>query len=105
MMLAVESLADVVGFLGNYDLGGLKLANKIFSVMANHCADAIRLFDFSDFLFYISEGCVEVYRRDPNGAYGAVVCQLELSSDEIFGNFVSEAFRNCVVSRLAHFAE
>ena len=43
-MLPAESLADAVSFFGYYDLGGLKLTNKLFSSVANRCADAIRLF-------------------------------------------------------------
>lgn len=34
-MLPIETVADVVSFLGYYDLGGLKLDSKLFSVVAS----------------------------------------------------------------------
>ncbi|KAH7704367.1 hypothetical protein AAVH_28443 [Aphelenchoides avenae] len=95
MTLPLETIADVVGFLRYYDLGGLKLANKIFSAAATHCAAAIRLFDFSDFAFYVYDGHIAVFRLD-----ATYLCSLELTSGESLSDFVSEAFRNCTVGQL-----
>ncbi|KAH7697239.1 hypothetical protein AAVH_35679 [Aphelenchoides avenae] len=107
-MLPAETLADVVGFLGYYDLGGVKLANKTLSSVANQCADAIRLFDFSDFSFYIIhlgpnvpfEDYIQVYRLDSDGYDWPLVCQLGFTSEESLSEFISEAFRNCTLGRL-----
>ncbi|KAH7669943.1 hypothetical protein AAVH_42835, partial [Aphelenchoides avenae] len=98
-MLPAETFADVVSFLGYYDLGGLKLANKLFSARAQQCADAIRLFDFSDFEFEINDRFTVVERLEPEGS-SHEVCTLEHASVESFAEFVAEAFRNCAVGRL-----
>jgi hypothetical protein len=96
-MLPVEAFADVVSFLGYYDLGGLKLASTLLSAVANKCADAIRLFDFSNFAFYIFDIWISIFRLEP----GSWVCTLELSSEENLAEFIFEAFRNCDVGLFA----
>ncbi|KAH7715185.1 hypothetical protein AAVH_17405, partial [Aphelenchoides avenae] len=98
-MLPVETFSDVVSFFGYYDLGGLKLANKMFSTVAKQCAETIRVFDFSDFTYYMYDGWVSVYQLDAYGDDGPWVCMLQFENEESFAEFVSEAFRNCTVGR------
>jgi hypothetical protein len=98
-MLPIESFVDVVSFLGYYDLGGLKLANKLLSAVAHQCADAIRLFDFSDLSFSIYDNWIRVCRLK-SGGRSHWACNLRLTSEENLGEFVAEAFRNCTVGRL-----
>lgn len=80
-MLATEALADAVGFLGYYDLGGLKLTNRLFSDVADRCADGIRFFDFSNFGFIIRDSLVNVFRLTSNGHYGSLVCQVKVPGE------------------------
>ncbi|KAH7715188.1 hypothetical protein AAVH_17408 [Aphelenchoides avenae] len=100
-MVPLETFVDVVSFLRYYDLGGLKLANKMLKAVADECADAIRLFDFSDTAFFLRDSRIVVYRLTPNGCFGPLICQLELSSEDELAEFVSEAFPNCTVGRFA----
>lgn len=96
-MLPAESLADVVSFLAYYDLGGVKLTSKRFSAVANQCADAIRLFDFSDLAFDVLYSWIDVYRDDESGTRHV---RLKLNSAKYLAEFISEAFRDCTVGRL-----
>lgn len=98
-MLPVEAFVDVVSFLGYYDLGGLSLASKRLSDIANRCADATRLFDFSDFAFFVDDDGIDVCRLDAHGDDGPWVCQLEFSREDDVTEFISDAFRNCTVGR------
>lgn len=100
-MLPIETFADVISFLGYYDLGGLKLANKPFSDVANQCADRIRLFDFSNFGFNIYDSGIDILWIDSDGEDGLPVCWLDLTSKEGLAGFISAAFRNCTLGRLA----
>lgn len=95
-MLPIETFAHVVSFMGYYDLGGLKLANRMLSAVASQCSDAIRVFDFADFAFLIDD-TIDVYRLSSHGCLGPWVCRLELTSEKNLAVFVSEAFRNCIV--------
>lgn len=97
-MLPIETFTDVVGFLRYFDLGGLKLAAKSLNTIADRCADAIRLYDFSNFTFQIYDGWIIVYRHESDGS-ALWVCQLELDNEEAMAEFISEAFRNCVVGQ------
>ncbi|KAH7715189.1 hypothetical protein AAVH_17409 [Aphelenchoides avenae] len=99
MILPVETFADVVGFLKYYDLGGLKLTNKLLSSVAQKCAGAIRLFDFSDFEFYVFDTWITVYRLKSDGDT-SWVCVLKLNSEKNLAEFISDAFRNCTIGRL-----
>lgn len=65
-MLPVETLAEVVDFLGYYDLDGVKFANRLFSAVAQQCADVTHVFDFSEFAFAILDTSITVYRLDAN---------------------------------------
>ncbi|KAH7715207.1 hypothetical protein AAVH_17428 [Aphelenchoides avenae] len=71
------------------------------SAVATQCADAIRLFDFTDLSFFLRDSRIIVYRLTPNGCFGPLICQLELGSENELAEFVSEAFRNCSVGRFA----
>lgn len=97
-MLPTEAFADVVSFLGYYDLGGLKLTSKPLSAITNRCAAAIRLFDFTDFAFCAYDRGVDVYRLETDGRR-SWICHLELSSEKSYAEFIAEAFRNCTVGR------
>ncbi|KAH7700252.1 hypothetical protein AAVH_32629, partial [Aphelenchoides avenae] len=99
-MLPTETFADVVSFVGYYDLGGLKLANKLSADVTKQCAGAIRVFDFSGFAFYIIDSFIDMYRLDS----GRSICRLELVSEEDLAAFVSDAFRNCTIGRIAFLA-
>lgn len=99
-MLPAEALVDVVSFLGYYDLGSLKLANKPFSAIANQCADAICLFDFSNLSFYIYGSWIDVFRLESDGSVETWVCELDLFDEQNLVTFVTDAFRNCVVGQL-----
>lgn len=91
-MLPAEVFVDAVSFLGYCDLGGLKLANKQLSAVANRCAGTIRLFDFSDLSFYIFDSYILIYR-----IRSAWICRLDLGSEENLVEFVREALRNCKI--------
>lgn len=99
-MLPAEALADVASFLGYYDLGGLKFANKTLSAVASKCAGAIRVFDFSGYVFFVQDSDVNVHELDTDGDAGDWVCELELATERDLADFVSAAFRNCTVGRL-----
>ncbi|KAH7722457.1 hypothetical protein AAVH_09983, partial [Aphelenchoides avenae] len=99
-MLPAETLADVASFLGYYDLDGLSFSNKMLSAVANECAEAIRLFDFSGFAFFIDEYSVSVYKLDADGDCCEWVCHLEVTVEQNLVDFVSKAFRNCIIGRL-----
>lgn len=98
-MLSVESFAEVASFLAYYDLDGRKLTSRLLSAVAEECADEIRLFDFTNFKFYIRESWINVYRIEPEDRL-SWVCRLELTSEENLAEFIAEAFRNCIVGRL-----
>ncbi|KAH7715198.1 hypothetical protein AAVH_17418 [Aphelenchoides avenae] len=98
-MLPTEALADVVSFFGYYELGGLKLTNKQYSTVAHKCAMAVRLFDFSDLRFSIYCSSIEVCREDEPKHRSRRV-NLEITSEKYLTEFISEAFRNCIVGRL-----
>ncbi|KAH7712053.1 hypothetical protein AAVH_20608 [Aphelenchoides avenae] len=100
-MVPLETFADIAFFLGYYDLVGLKLANQMLKALADKCADAIRLFDFSDTAFFLRDSRIIVYRLTSTGCFGPLICQLELGSEDELAVFVSEAFRNCTVGRFA----
>lgn len=97
-MLPAETFADIVSFLGYYDLGGLKLASKLFSVVAVQCADLTHLFDFSDVAFYVGTNLIHVYRL--RASLLSWACQLDFNEEKSMTEFISEAFRNCNVGRL-----
>lgn len=97
-MLPIEAFADVASFLEYYELGGLKLADGLTSAVADQCASAIRVFDFSEFAFYMWANCIYVTRLRSDG-YVSVVCDIGLTSNTDMAEFVSEAFRNCIVGR------
>ncbi|KAH7704075.1 hypothetical protein AAVH_28744 [Aphelenchoides avenae] len=99
MILPAETFSDVVSFLEYYDLGGLKLANKMCSSVAQQCADATRLFDFSDLELYVFDSWISVYRLNADGST-SWVCELRLNSEDDLAEFISDAFRNCTVGRL-----
>lgn len=99
-MLPSETLNDVVSFLGYYDLGGLKFTSKPFSAVANKCADAIRVFDFSEFAFLFQGSDIHVCQLDEDGDFGDWVCHLELATDASLADFIAKAFRNCTVGRI-----
>lgn len=99
-MLPVEAFSDVTSFLGYYDLGGLKLANKMLSNIAHRCADVIRILDLSNFIFCIYETFIDVGRLEPNGD-DSFVCQLQFFSERHLAAFIPEAFRNCTVGCFA----
>ncbi|KAH7715196.1 hypothetical protein AAVH_17416 [Aphelenchoides avenae] len=101
-MLPVETFAEVVSFLGYYDLGGIKLASKVSSAAANRCAGAIRVFDFSDFSFIIRNSWIAVYRYDAleRRTWITWICTIEFASEVALAEFVSEAFRNCTVGSI-----
>lgn len=71
------------------------------SAVATQCADAIRLFDFTDLSFFLRDSRIIVYRLTSTGCFGPLICQLELGSEDELAVFVSEAFRNCTVGRFA----
>ncbi|KAH7684668.1 hypothetical protein AAVH_40824 [Aphelenchoides avenae] len=108
-MLPVENLADVVSFLGYYDLGGLKLSSKRFSALAQQCADQIRIFDLSDLEFCVEDIWIDV---NPLGAPTfylrgwpqprTSVCRLRPSCEYRYSmaDFISAAFRNCTIGRI-----
>ncbi|KAH7722218.1 hypothetical protein AAVH_10300 [Aphelenchoides avenae] len=98
-MLPLEAFADVFSFLTYYDLGCLKLVNKLLSAVAEKCADEIRLFDFSDFAFNIFGSRIEIYRIGSDNT-SSPVCRLEETSEENMAEFILEAFRNCIVGRI-----
>lgn len=98
-MLPAETLADVVYCLGSFDLVGLKMANKLFSALANQRAQAIRFSNFSDFEFYIFGSRIHVWLLE-SGARRHQVCRLTLTSENNLADFISEAFRNCIIDRL-----
>lgn len=98
MMLPTEAFADVVSFLGYYDLGGLKLTNVLLCDVANRRADAIRLFDLSGFAFYLYDSFIGVYRIELDGSL-SWVCQLYQPKEKNMAAFIPEAFRNCIVGR------
>ncbi|KAH7725642.1 hypothetical protein AAVH_06824 [Aphelenchoides avenae] len=99
-MLPVETFGDVASFLAYYDLAGLKLATKLLSSLANKCADAIRLLDFSDFKLHIYDRWVTVYRFHSNSSTSDSVCNLGLKNKKDMADFIREAFRNCIIRRL-----
>lgn len=99
-MLPAETFAEVISFLAYYDLGGLKLSNGLSSAVAQQCADAIRLFDFSAFSFLIHDTQVEVLRLCSDGS-ALLVCRLELVSEKNVIEFIIQALRNCTVGCLA----
>lgn len=105
-MLPVEAFSDVVSFLEYYDLCGLKLTNKLLFAVANKCADAIRLYDFSDLEFHVHDDFIDVYPLDLSPAFiwgypnSALVCRHQLTNENKFAEFISEAFRNCTIGRL-----
>ncbi|KAH7704552.1 hypothetical protein AAVH_28251, partial [Aphelenchoides avenae] len=98
-MLPIDAFVEVASFLGHYDLGGLKLATKLCSSVANHCAGAIRVFDFSDFAFYVFYSWIDVYRFDSGGSK-TLVCSLELRSMKNLAEFICDGLRNCTVGRI-----
>lgn len=98
-MLPAESFADSISFLGYYDLGGLKLANRQCAAVANQCADAIRLFDFSDFAFFIENNGIFVLQQGFGFVSDLLVCRLELNRGKDMCDFISDAFRNCTVGQ------
>lgn len=98
-MLPIETFADVICYLEYYDLGGLKLANKLLSDVANQCADAIRIFDFSEFSFILGDTCINVW-RDQSDRCSSLVCQLQFANEINLTQFISEAFRNSIIRRL-----
>lgn len=99
-MLPTETFVDVVSFLGFYDLGGLKLAANMPSALAEQCAKGIRLFDFSDLSFHLYDSRMDVCQVGSGGELSPPICSFDLSEEENLSEFVSEAFRNCIVGRL-----
>lgn len=97
-MLPTEAFADVASFLGYYDLGGLKLANKLSCAVADQCASTIRVFDFSDFGFYVFGNCIFVSRLRADFSISRV-CELGFDSKTDVAEFIVDAFRNCIVGR------
>lgn len=96
-MLPVESFTDALSFLGYWDLIGLKLTSKLCSDLAHRCAGEIRIFDLSNV------GCV-VYVDHVTAfpipyALGSA-CHLDFPDADAAIEFISEAFRNCILGGL-----
>lgn len=89
--MPAETFAEVVSVLDYYDLFSLKMASKKLSADANQCADAIRLFDFSDLEFQIWVSSIRVYRFSYNG--WPFHSELKFESENDMAEFITEAFR------------
>lgn len=102
-MQPVECLADAVAFCKYIDLGSLMLTNKQFSDLAVHAAGKIRISDLSAFDFVVGHNrYYYVYSRD-RSIYDPTddgILSGRFTDDAKMTEFVSEAFRHCVVGNL-----
>lgn len=100
-MLPVETLVEIVAFVDYFELGSLFRTNKQLSDLARQAADKLRISDFSRFDFHLinnSDLCI-VHTPD-HGRTGTVVLWERLDGEDGMIEFVSEAFRHCVVRNL-----
>lgn len=100
-MLPVESITDVVALFQHFDLDALLLSNKQLSGIAHQAAGKIRVFELSEFSFYVYSydgiNVLNVLGDKP----ARFVLSEQLGNDVDMNTFVSEAFRHCIVGDLA----
>lgn len=95
-MLPTHVFADAVQFLDLRDLDALLLTDARCSDLAHSAASKIRVFDFSDFEFYVYQNEMHIHEHTA-GPIGTI---LEFADDTELVDFIPAALRNCLLKNL-----
>lgn len=95
-MLPTHVFADVVRCFRLYDLDALLMTDARCKDLAVSAASRIRVFDFSEFYFSVCGNEVEIYKTEAGHARW-FVAELKFLTETDLNEFITAAFRNCVV--------